>query len=126
MTEPPFTTGCGRQVYLERLDIRTTTLGILEGSAESIRAEVLQRIPGEVSNGYGHTGLLLHEPPPGPLPSLTYFMQLHSAVALAPEGDFSSLVVVWLADALPADLQADLEAQVQLIEWEQWARDGVY
>lgn len=126
MTEPPFTTGCGRLVHLERLDIRTTTLGIFEGSAETIRAEVLLRIPDEVSSGYGHTGLLLHEPPPGPLPKYTYFTQLQSYVALGPEGDFSSLVVVWFAETLPVDLQAELEAQVQRVEWARWAKDGVY
>lgn len=126
MTEPPFTTGCGCQVYLERLDIRTTTLGILEGSAETIRAEVLQRIPDEVSKNYGHTGLLLHEPPPGALPDYTMLMQLNSYSALNPDGDFSSLVVVWFSDALPAELPGELAAQVQRIEWARWARDGVY
>lgn len=126
MTEPPFTTGCGRQVYLERLDIRTTTLGILEGSTETIRADVLQRIPDEVSKKYGHTGLLMHEPPLGALPAFTYFMQLHSYAALTPEADFSSLVAVWFADALPANLQGELAVQVQRIEWEMHAVDGVY
>jgi hypothetical protein len=126
MTEPPFTTGCGRQVCLERLDIRTTTLGYLEGSAETIRAEVLQRIPDEVSKKYGQTGLLLHEPPPGALPAFTYFMQLHSYAALAPEGDFSSLMVVWFDGALPVDLRTELAAQVERVEWSKWAKDGVY
>lgn len=126
MTEQPFTTGSGCQVYLERLDIRTTTLGILEGSAETIRAEVLQRIPDEVSKKYGHTGLLLHEPPAGALPVFTYFMQLHSSAALTPDGDFSSLVVVRFSDSLPADLQAELAAQVRRIEWEKNAVDGIY
>lgn len=126
MNEPPFTTGCGREVHLERLDIRTTTLGILEGSAETIRAEVLDRIPDEVSKKYGHTGLLLQQPPPGPLPAFTYFMQLQSYAALTPDGDFSSLVVVWFSDSLPADLQGVLEAQMRRIEWARWAMDGVY
>lgn len=126
MAEAPFTTGCGREVFLERLDIRTTTLGILEGRAETIRAEVLQRIPVEVCKGYGQTGLLLYEPPPGALPAFTYFMQLHSYDALAPEGDFSSLVAVWFADALPTDLRAELKAQVQRVRWEKHAVDGVY
>lgn len=121
-----FTTGCGRLVLLERLDIRTTKLGILEGSAETIRAEVLQRIPGEVSKKYGKTGLLLHEPPPGALPNYTYLMQLHSHDALAPEGDFSSLVAVWFADSLPANLDAEVAAQVRSIEWELHAVDGEY
>lgn len=53
MTEPPYTTGCGRQVFLAGLDICTSALGILEGRAETIRTEVLQRIPDEVSHGYG-------------------------------------------------------------------------
>jgi hypothetical protein len=126
MADPRYTTGCGRQVYLERLDIRTTTLGILEGSAETIRAEVLQRIPDEVGSGYGQTGMLLHEPPLGALPAFTYFMQLHSYDPLAPEGDFSSLVAVWFADALPANLQAELVAQVRRIKWDEHAVDGVY
>lgn len=126
MAEAPFTTGCGRQVYLERLDIRTTTLGILEGSAETIRAEVLQRIPNEVSKNYGHTGLLLHEPPPGELPAYTFLLQLHSYVPLKPDADCSSMVVVWLADALPALLREELAIQVQRIEWEKHAVDGLH
>ncbi|MDO9507242.1 hypothetical protein [Hydrogenophaga sp.] len=126
MAEAQFTTGCGREVFLERLDIRTSTLGILEGSAETIRAEVLQRIPDEVSSGYGQTGLLLHEPPPGPLPAFTYFMQLHSYVPLKPDADCSSMVAVWFDDALPADLPGELAAQVRRITWEEHAVDGVY
>lgn len=126
MTEPPFTTGCGRRVYLERLDIRKTTLGILEGSAETIRVEVLQCIPEEVRKKYGQTGLFLHEVQSGGLLAFTYFMQLHSYSALTPGGDFSSLVVVWFADSLPANLDAEVAAQVHSIEWELHAVDGKY
>lgn len=126
MTEPPFTTGCGRQVYLERLDIRTTKLGYLEGSPEMIRADLLEHLPSEVCKKYGQTGLMLHKPPSAALPVFTFFMQLHCHDALTPEGDFSSLVVVWFDDSLPADLQAELAAQVERVEWELQAADGLY
>jgi len=69
---------------------------------------------------------LLHEPPLGTLPAFTFFMQLHSGVALAPEGDFSSLVVVWFADALPPTCRLIWSPMCGASRGGQWARDGVY
>jgi hypothetical protein len=126
MSDQSFTTSSGRKVYFEQLRIRASALGFLEGSAASIRSEVLRSLPEEVSRTYGQTGLLLREPPAGPLPAFTFFVQLASYTPVVPGADCSSLVVVWFADALPDCLPAELGTQLQGIEWERYAKDGNY
>lgn len=123
MSETRFATSTGRSVRLDQLRIRTSTLGYLEGTPERIRHEVLKGIPDEV-RGFGWTGLLLHEPPPGPLPMYTYFLALHSEVPLSAENSFSSLVSVWFADSLPRALESELADHVQRIDWDKRAVDG--
>src|SRR5687768_6009711 len=126
MSSKSFTTSSGRKVYFEQLHIRRSSLGFLEGSAAAIRTEVLRRLPAEVTRTFGQTGLLLREPPDGPLPAFTFFVQLHSYTPVKPGADCSSLVVVWFADALPDCLPAELAAQLQGIQWETYAKDGDY
>ena len=126
MSDQSFTTSSGRKVYFEQLLIRSSTLGFLEGSAASIRAEILRRLPDEVTRIYGQTGLLLRDPPDGPLPAFTFFVQLHSYTPVKLGADCSSLVIVWFADALPDCLPAELVTQLQGIEWERHAKDGNY
>jgi hypothetical protein len=126
MSDRSFITSSGRKVYFEQLHVRTSSLGFLEGSAEAIRTEVLRRLPDEVAQTYGRTGLLLREPAAGPLPSYTFFVQLHSYTPVKPGADCSSLVVVWFSDALPDSLSAELATQLQGVEWERYAKDGNY
>lgn len=121
-----FITSSGRKVYFEQLHIRTSSLGFLEGSAAAIRTEVVRRLPTEIARTFGQTGLLLRQPPDGPLPTFTFFVQLHSYTPVKPGADCSSLVVVWFADALPDCLPAELTTQLHGIEWETHAKDGNY
>lgn len=126
MSDRSFITSSGRKVYFEQLHVRSSSLGFLEGSAETIRTEVLRRLPDEVARTYGRTGLLVREPTAGPLPSYTFFLQLHSYTPVKPGADCSSLVVVWFSDALPDSLSAELATQLQGVEWERYAKDGHY
>jgi hypothetical protein len=126
MFDKSFTTSSGRKVHFQQLRIRTSDLGFLEGSAASIRSAVLSHLPEEIARTFGHTGLLLREPAPGPLPAYTFFVQLHSYTPIQPGADSSSLVVVWFGADLPECLPAELAAQMQGIEWERYAKDGNY
>ena len=116
----------GRKVYFEQLHIRSSTLGFLEGRAEAIRTEVIRRLPDEIARTYGCTGLLLREPAAGPLPSYTFFVELHSHSPVKPGADCSSLVVVWFSDSLPESLSSELMKELEGIEWERYAKDGYY
>ena len=126
MSYQPFSTSSGRKLYFDQLHIRTSDLGFLMGSAAAIRTEVLRRLPAEVTRTFGQSGLLLQEPPDGRLPTFTFFVKLHSYTPVKPPADYSSLVVVWFADALPDCLPAELATRLQDIEWDKYAKDGDY
>lgn len=66
----------GRDVLLHQFHARSSELEFLEGRPDLIRAEVLRKMPKQVSERYGHTGFLLREPPPGRLPAYTFFADL--------------------------------------------------
>jgi hypothetical protein len=125
MRTQSFTTASGRKVYFEQLHIRRSSLCFLAGSAETIRSEVLRRLPDEAECKFGQSGLLLREPPAGRLPIFTFLAELDGS-PIKPGFDCSSLVVVWFADALPDSLSAELTRQIEGIEWEKYARDNLY
>src|ERR1035438_4503125 len=125
MQNQSFTTASGRKVYFQQLHIRTSSLGFLEGSAATIRSEVLRRLPDEIKRTFGQTGLLLREPPAGPLPTFTFLVDLLSYKPVEPGFDCSALVVVWFADALPDSLPTELVRQIEGIEGEKYARDEI-
>jgi hypothetical protein len=116
-----------RRVYLRQMEIRVSTLDYLAGDPLKIRAHVLEQMPNRVKDKYGQTtGLLLNEPPPGPLPTYAFFVLLRSLEPVKPSADFSSLVVVWFEDSLPENVPAVLAARLDGIDWEKHAVDGEY
>lgn len=123
MGEQRFKLRCGREVELRQFAVRVSTLECLSGSAELIRSTVIKTIPNQIARRYGQTGIWLREPPPGPLPAYTLFLQLEGDPINA-EADFSSVVVVWFADSLPENLQTCICAQAMALDWNRYARDG--
>jgi hypothetical protein len=127
MDRQSFTTRSGKKVHLRQLHIRVSTLGFLEGRPEMIRSVVLGRLPGEIVKTYGqYTGFLVLDPLDGPLPEYTFLASLGSYAPIQPEADFSSMVIVWFANTLPANLPEHLQAQLNDVDWERYAMDGEY
>jgi hypothetical protein len=121
-----FTLASGRDVTLQQFHARASALEFLEGSPELIRAEVLRKLPMEVSERYGHTGFLLREPPPGPLPPYTFFADLHCYEPVHAGADCSHLVVCWFGESLPESIRGAVASQLETLNWERYAKDGHY
>lgn len=118
-----FKLASGREVMLKQFHIQVSTLGFLAGSPERIYTEVLRRLPVEVSKRYGDTGLLLHEPATGPLPTYTFFADLQSYQSVQPGADCSCLVICWFGDSLPENVQNVVASQLETLDWDKYAKD---
>jgi hypothetical protein len=119
-----FKLASGRDVFLEQFHVRKSALEFLEGSPDTIRAEVLRRLPQQVRASFGFTGLLLHEPPCGSLPAYTFFASLVSNEPVHPGADFSRLVLCWFGDSLPESVRGSVASQLETLEWDRYAKDG--
>jgi len=115
-----FKLASGRDVMLQQFHIRATALEFLEGSPDRIRAEVLRKLPAEVSARYGRTGFLLRERPPGPLPAYAFFAELHSYEPIQPGADCSALVVCWFGDRLPESVRSSVNSQLETLDWDRY------
>ncbi|WP_213957116.1 hypothetical protein [Variovorax sp. dw_954] len=117
--------GSGRVVLVEQVHIELSTLGVLEGSFETVRQQVLADLPNRARTLFpGTAGLSIAPVGAGELPVYTVFIALHSDEPLG-DGDFSSLVHCWMTDQLPSDLPSHIEAAIRPIEWDRWAADGL-
>jgi hypothetical protein len=116
--------GSARVVLVEQFHIELSTLGVLEGTFETVRQLVLADLPDRARTLFpGTTGLSIAPPGAGELPLYTVFVALHSDEPVS-SGDFSSMVHCWMIDQLPTDLPDHIEANVRNIEWDRWAVDG--
>ena len=121
-----FSLASGRAVMLEELYVRQTELGILAGTSESIREDVLRCLPVEIDELFCKSAFILREPPRGPLPAYIYFAHLISHKPLHPDGDFSSLAVCWFSDSLTESVHSCVASQLDLLDWDTHAKDGRY
>lgn len=121
-----FTTSSGRHVSFEALHIEVSTLGWLEGDLLIHRERFLERLPKTIERKFGRTGMLLVEPPPGPLPTYVFNAQFHSEEPVHKGADCSSLTLVWFTETMPADLRSELQSRFSDIDWESHAEDGIY
>jgi|GEM_PF-1357008 len=123
-TPENFVTTSGKKVHFEALHIEISTLGFLEGGPLIRREIILKRLSQTIRGKFGYTGLLLREPPAGPLPKYAFFASFHCYEPIKPGSDCSSLTIVWFADSLPVDLSKELRTQFQDVNWERHAKDG--
>jgi len=121
-----FSTTSGRKVHFESLSIEESTLGWMEGSLFLHREHTLERLTKTASREFGVAGILLQEPPPGPLPAFMCRASFHCNEPIQPENDCSSLDLVWFSDSLPSDLQQELRSRFKDVNWEAYAKDGCY
>ena len=121
-----FITSSGKRVHLEALHIELSLIGFMEGDPLYIREEILGRLQKTIDRKLGNTGLLLVEPPPGPLPLYTLYASFHCPEPIQSGNDCSSLTLVWFSDSLPSDLQQELRTRFKDVNWEAYAKDGIY
>jgi Protein of unknown function (DUF3293) len=121
-----FLTTSGRKVHFESLSIEESNLGWMEGSLFLHREHTLERLTKTAEREFGVAGILLQEPPPGPLPAFKYRASFHCNEPIEPENDCSSLDLVWFSDSLPSDLQLELRSRFKDVNWEAYAKDGIY
>ncbi len=126
MYDGSFILASGREVLLEQFHVRVSELGFLEGSPDAIRHEVIRRLPEEVSDLFGYTGFLLHEPPPGRLPAYTFFADLHSLEPIHAGADGSDLVVCWFGHSLPESIRSVVASELEGVDWDSYAKDVYY
>ena len=122
-----FSTISGRKVHFEAFHIEESTLGWMEGSLFLHRDHTLERLSKIVERRIGTTtGLLLQEPPPGPLPAFLCMACFHCHEPIQPDNDCSSLTLVWFSDSLSSDLEQELRLRFKDVNWEAHAKDGIY
>lgn len=119
----PFITTSGRRAEFEAIAIEISLFGVLEGDPLFLRDHLLERMPETVRRKFGNTGLLLKEPPPGPLPGFAFFAYF-CASPIDEEFDGSALTIVWYSDSIPSDIGSELLLQFQGVDWEKHATDG--
>ena len=123
-----FKTRCGRDVLLGRVHIRAFAYHHLEGRANLIRKDVLDRLPKDVARIFpGNTGLFI-EPLNGPddeYPALIYFCEFTCYQAVR-DGDCSSLTAVWFANDLSQPIPDFLKPRVLALDWAAHAVDGYW
>jgi hypothetical protein len=119
-----FISTSGRRAQFEAIHVEISLIGVLEGDLLFIRDHLLERMTKTVSRKFGNTGLLLREPPPGPLPTYAFFAQFCSD-PINKEFDGSSLTIVWFSDSIPPDIGRELLLQFQGVDWERYATDGI-
>jgi hypothetical protein len=124
-TEPELRLFSGRKVKLEVFHMQTLDLGWLFGTPELIRRDVLKKMHNQVSPLFGNSGVLMREPPPGPLPLFTCIAALESA-PLQAEAHVSSLGVCCFTDSLPNDLRSHIVSHIEDVDWDRFAKDGMY
>lgn len=121
-----FITTSGKRVQFEALHIELSLIGFFEGDPLYIREKILGSLRKTIDRKFGNTGLLLIDPPPGPLPLYTFFASFQCNEPIQPGNDCSSLTLVWFADDFPSDLTKELCSRFQGIDWESHAKDGIY
>ena len=121
-----FSTTSGRKVHFESLSIEESTLGWMEGSLFLHREHTLERLTKAAESESRVAGILLQEPPHGPLPAFKCRASFHCNEPIEPENDCSSLDLVWFSDSLPTDLQQELRSRFKDVNWEAHAKDGIY
>lgn len=114
----------GRVVLVEQFHIELSTLGVLEGTFEAVRRQVLSDLPNRARALFpGTEGLGIAPAGTNELLMYTVFVALYSDLPLG-DGDFSSMVHCWMTDQIPTDLPGHIEENVRSIEWDRWATDG--
>jgi hypothetical protein len=116
---------CGRDVLVEEIRITPSTLGYIAGSKDTLRAEVIKRLPDRAFEQFpGRDGLLIKPVPERELPAYTFMVSLVCSQPVSdPASDFSSLVVCWLTDDIETSLPEMIEREIRAIEWDQCAVD---
>jgi hypothetical protein len=117
----------GRKVSVQQFLVRSSSLGVLEGSAAFIRQHALKSASKEVERLFGPgCGFLLVEPPEGALPAYQIYVELLSYTPERPGADCSSLIISWFESSVPKDPEAHILARIQDVVWEEHARDASY
>jgi len=116
---------CGRTVYVEECHISLSTLGHFAGSADAIRAEVINRLTERAFEHFPSSGSVFVKPlPEGELPAFTFMVSLICRQPVFdPHSDFSSLVVCWLSDDIETSLPELIEREIRGIHWDKLAVD---
>lgn len=121
---------CGREVTLEGCCIAPSTLGVIEGSIEYIRDDIIKRLSERVQKHFpactgGHCGLFIKPTPEGELPAYTFMVDLVCYQSVSdPSNDISSLIVCWLGDDVETSLPELIDREISSVEWERYAVDG--
>ena len=121
---------CGREVNLEGCCIAPSTLGVIEGSIEDIRDDIIKRLPERVREHFpactgGHCGLFIKPVPEGELPAYTFMVDLVCYQSVSdPSNDISSLIVCWLGDDVETSLPDLIDREISSVDWERYAVDG--
>jgi hypothetical protein len=124
MSDGLFKLASGRDVNLEEFHVQITGLGYLQGRPSL--QDVLRELPANVSRIFGtDRPLLVHEPPPGPLPSYTLYAWLNSS-PLHPEADCSILIVCWFDNNLPESVRSCVASQLATLDWDSHAKDAYF
>src|SRR5690348_9742085 len=99
-----YTLATGRQVWLQRVHIRRSAMGIMLGKPEQVREEVLGRLPTDVELVFGSVpGVFLYSPPDGPLPRYLVMAEYLSPQPVNEGADLSMLIVCWFSDDTTLD-----------------------
>jgi hypothetical protein len=124
-----FNTVSGRSVRLTGLHIRGFGHGFLEGRASLIRETVLAELPEAARKLFpGNTGVFVSacSGSANEYPRWIYFCELESSSPVSPDGDCSSLVVVWFAHDMNQPIPEFIASRIGSIDWEAHAKDGWY
>jgi hypothetical protein len=116
---------CGRDVLVEEIRITPSTLGYFAGSGDTIRHEVIKRLPNRVMDQFsGHGGFLIKPVSEGELPAYTIMVALVSNEPVSdPAADTSSLLLCWLCDDIETSLPEMIEREIRAVEWVKHAVD---
>lgn len=124
--ETRFKLRSGRAVRIQQIYIQLSLLGFLERNPERIRNIILQELPQRARKAVpSWGGIVIRDPPPGPLPLFTVFVDLESEPVRS-RSHCSSLVVVWFTDTFPRNLYDHIKSQIEGVDWDQYAKDGDY
>lgn len=116
----------GRHVWLQRVFIRRTALGIMIGKPEYVRDDVLGRLQTDVEQVFGSVGgVYLHPPSDGPLPEYLVMAEYLSHQPINKSADLSTLVVCWFSDSMAVD-EPLIESKVTPVDWDAHAHDGYW